>query len=264
MRFIQSFSTSGAVQEAVIENRLGKPYVAYIEDENIIDWNTKAPLPPEPIYSAMPLTFEIISGGTITWKRGGSAALPAFAAPARTIEYSINDGEWISITSDFAGVSFNINSGDIVKFRGNNSAYGSFMNKGNNLHVDGIFKIYGNLYSLNSSTGYTSLTSSTGDGALKQMFANNTGLTEVTDISFGNNNPSNMNGYCIQELFANCTNLNYVKTPLVYNYSAIGNIFSNWMSGVSETGTFVKHPNMTAWLTGANGIPDGWTVIDAS
>ena len=35
-----------------------------------------------------------------------------------------------------------------------------------------------------------------------------------------------------------------------------------WVAGVSSTGTFVKHPNMTSLSTGSGGIPSGWTVVD--
>lgn len=31
---------------------------------------------------------------------------------------------------------------------------------------------------------------------------------------------------------------------------------------VSSTGTFIKHPDMTSWTTGSNGIPSGWEVVD--
>ena len=37
-----------------------------------------------------------------------------------------------------------------------------------------------------------------------------------------------------------------------------------WVNGVSSTGTFVKHPNMTSLPTGVSGIPTGWTVQDVA
>jgi hypothetical protein len=36
----------------------------------------------------------------------------------------------------------------------------------------------------------------------------------------------------------------------------------SWLSGVSNTGVFVKAAEMNEWPTGVNGIPDGWTVQD--
>jgi hypothetical protein len=37
---------------------------------------------------------------------------------------------------------------------------------------------------------------------------------------------------------------------------------TNWVNGVSSSGTFVKHPDMNSLPTGTNGIPNGWTVQD--
>jgi hypothetical protein len=39
---------------------------------------------------------------------------------------------------------------------------------------------------------------------------------------------------------------------------------SNWVSGVSSTGTFVKNAAATWDVTGVNGIPSGWTVETAT
>lgn len=39
---------------------------------------------------------------------------------------------------------------------------------------------------------------------------------------------------------------------------------NNWVDGVSATGTFVKNSEATQDVTGANGIPTGWTVKTAS
>ena len=53
-RFIQSFSTSGDVQTAIDGGQLGKPYVAYLHDEERIDWNTMSPAGPEPEPEPLP------------------------------------------------------------------------------------------------------------------------------------------------------------------------------------------------------------------
>ena len=65
---------------------------------------------------------------------------------------------------------------------------------------------------------------------------------------------------CYFEMFKNCYNLNYIKC-LATDISAIG-CTEDWLDGVSSTGTFVKHPSAT-WPTGNDGIPSGWTVVDA-
>jgi hypothetical protein len=63
---------------------------------------------------------------------------------------------------------------------------------------------------------------------------------------------------CCQSMFRDCTKLNSI-TCLATDISAT-NCTSNWVNGVAASGTFTKHPDMTDWDTGINGIPDGWTI----
>ena len=58
-------------------------------------------------------------------------------------------------------------------------------------------------------------------------------------------------------MFISCASLNYIycmSTP-----STAQSALTNWTSGVSQTGIFVKKSG-TSWTVGANGIPSGWTV----
>ena len=94
--------------------------------------------------------------------------------------------------------------------------------------------------------------------------------------------------YCYAYMFKNCTSL--VKSPtlpaatldrssyyqMFYGCSALNevtclatdisasNCLTNWVKNVASTGTFSKASGMTDWTTGANGIPSGWTVEEAS
>ena len=103
-RFIQSFPTSEDIQTALDNKELGKPYVALSREEPSIDWNSK-----EIDYTGMPLTFEIISGGTIEFKGNN-----------KTIQYRLNGGEWADITSAKEGSIITVNQGDKVQFRAEN------------------------------------------------------------------------------------------------------------------------------------------------
>jgi len=67
---------------------------------------------------------------------------------------------------------------------------------------------------------------------------------------------------CYMDMFDGCTSLNYIKclaTDISASYCT-----DNWVVGVSSTGTFVKDASMTSWTTGDYGIPNNWTVQDAS
>ena len=67
---------------------------------------------------------------------------------------------------------------------------------------------------------------------------------------------------CYNAMFYGCTNLSSI-TCLATNISARSCTFS-WVSGVAASGTFTKAASMTSWTRGDNGIPYGWTVVDAS
>lgn len=283
-RFIQSFSTSGTEHEAIDAELLGKPYVAYIEDGRYIDWNTlwpTPPVPPEPVYSAMPLTFEILTGGTIVWKS-------TVTGLARTIEYSLNGGEWTTMVGDTAGTTVNVAAGDIVSFKGTNEGYSQVETFGTLRRVrfygsTCTFKLYGNILSLCYGDDFETHTAAKNTGGynyvgmfegtrvtdasnlilpntlyaddLKYLFVNCTLLTTAPTIDV-----DTTTNKCLQAMFSGCTNLNYIKCLVKHNTGT--NATTDWVLGVAATGTFVKDPN-TAWTSGTNGIPTGWTVQDA-
>ena len=68
---------------------------------------------------------------------------------------------------------------------------------------------------------------------------------------------------CYHYMFRGCTSLNYIKC-LATDISATS-CTSGWVGfGVPAGGTFIKAASMTSWTSGANGIPEGWNVEDAS
>lgn len=65
---------------------------------------------------------------------------------------------------------------------------------------------------------------------------------------------------CYYWMFYGCSNLSNVKCMATdINYSECT---YNWLYGVASQGTFVKAANMNDWPSGANGIPEGWTVLN--
>ena len=90
----------------------------------------------------------------------------------------------------------------------------------------------------------------------KSMFEGCSSLTNAPELP-----ATTLNFMCYSNMFRNCTKINYIKC-LATDISA-PSCTSNWVSGVASTGTFVKNPNMASWTEGTNGIPTGWTVIDA-
>ena len=91
----------------------------------------------------------------------------------------------------------------------------------------------------------------------QSMFKGCTSLTTAPELPATNTGRE----FCYKEMFWNCSSLNYIKC-LAEDISGYNE--SNWVYGVAATGTFVKNPKMTEWPTGSSGIPEGWTVINAS
>lgn len=93
-------------------------------------------------YSLDYLTFNVVSGGTIAWTALGSGY-------ARTIEYSINNGTWTSITSAATPATITVVAGDKVRFKGTNATYaGSKSNYSGFDSGTAVVNIEGNIMSL--------------------------------------------------------------------------------------------------------------------
>lgn len=67
--------------------------------------------------------------------------------------------------------------------------------------------------------------------------------------------------WCYNQMFRDCSTLNSV-TCLATNISAT-DCTSAWLQYVSSSGTFTKAASMSSWTSGANGIPNNWSVQNA-
>lgn len=65
---------------------------------------------------------------------------------------------------------------------------------------------------------------------------------------------------CYYGMFSDCESLTYIKC-LATDISA-NMCTADFHGDVPASGTFVKHPLMSSWTVGYNGIPTGWTVVD--
>ena len=109
------------------------------------------------------LTFKVLTDGTIGWKSFGSET-------AKTISYSINDGEWTSITAG-SDVTINVNAGDVVRFKGSNPTYAT--SKSNYSGFDGgtaTFNIEGNIMSLIYGDNFVGQTTMSGEYNFCSLF----------------------------------------------------------------------------------------------
>ena len=118
---------------------------------------------------------------------------------------------------------------------------------------------YYNMFSgCTSLTNAPELPSTTLDlGCYNSMFYGCTSLTNAPELP-----STTLIMDCYNSMFYGCTELNYIK--MLATDISDTRCLNNWVNGVSSTGTFVKHPNMTSLPTGVSGIPTGWTVQDVA
>ena len=93
------------------------------------------------------------------------------------------------------------------------------------------------------------------DACYYNMFYGCTSLVEAPQLL-----ATTLVSMCYSSMFYGCSKLNKI-TMLATNINAMNHLYL-WVSGVSSTGTFVKHPDMTSLPTGTSGVPSGWTVVD--
>ena len=95
-------------------------------------------------YTKEPLTFNILSAGTINWTASNTDI-------AKTIDYKLNGGEWVSITSNTgsSAPTITVNSGDKLQLRGNNAQYATgFLVYNSFGGSTASFEVEGNIMSL--------------------------------------------------------------------------------------------------------------------
>ena len=96
-----------------------------------------------------------------------------------------------------------------------------------------------------------------GNYHMGQMFSGCTSLTSSPSLKI---QTLGKQGY--YQLFYGCKNLNKIEM-LATDVSATG-CLSSWVNGVASVGIFIKSSTATWDITGVNGIPSGWTVLDDS
>ena len=198
-RFNSETDYANYVNSAYTEPWVSTTYVGGSTSSVTVTYNLKE--------LAEPLTFEIVSGGTLYWYNNGNTG------DTKTIEYKLNDGEWTSITSskdnDGSGTTIaTVVTGDIIKFRGNNdrycnqysSRYNCFKNTS-----DCYFYAYGNIMSLINYDNFKTNKKLTGDSAFAWLFYNTWIMSHPEKKLLLP--ATTLAPHCYEKMFAGCYNL---------------------------------------------------------
>ena len=131
----------------------------------------------EPDYNK-PLTFNIISAGTIYW-----AAYSYYGR--KTIQYKKNDDEWTSITSNTgtSAPSISVSAGDVIQFKGNNATYAGSTSYYNTFSGSTAkFEVEGNIMSLIDSENFATATTLVSSYTFYNLFSYCSGLTSAENL----------------------------------------------------------------------------------
>ena len=255
-RYINKYTNQSAIQDALDSGSLSKPYVAYNEGQQTLDYNSLSS------YAGEYFTVEALQSGYFYWNN------------ASNLYYSLNNGAWTALVE-----GIEVNTGDKIRLYGTNSAYNTFT-----FRPEYIYKVYGNIMSLLYGQNFigqtiieslstfrnlfsrvmpanlmdcsnlilpaTTLTS----GCYASMFNGCENITKAPTLP-----ATTLANQCYYTMFTNCTNLNYIKCLATSDVG--GSWMTDWLSGVASTGTFVKASGVS-WPVGTGGIPSGWTVVE--
>ena len=260
--------------------------------------NGREDAPRKPKY----FTIEATADGTTVYFRQSGYAVEG-GIDALTVEVSTDDGaSWQEVTAapaadDVPGaVLATLDAGGKALIRGRNEAYGYYSEGDDdviencNFWADKPCYVSGNIMSLVGGEDFAGVLevqpyafasmfsdydveldwswvlSREGDPLLlpattlaqycySSMFSGCTGLTEAPALP-----ATTLAQDCYSFMFSGCTGLTSVVC-LATDISASG-ATTAWLQNVAASGTFTKAAGVT-WPSGASGIPNGWTVVEA-
>lgn len=147
-------------------------------------------------YSDDYLTFRVLTTGTIGWK--------AYSGLTKSVEYSINDGQWTTWTSTSAGATISVSQGDVVRIKGSNTTYAT-----NNKTYSGFeggtatYDIEGNIMSLVNGDNFIGTSALTGTYNFCSIFKKSNAISAEHLIL----PTATLTSYCYRAMFSLATSL---------------------------------------------------------
>ena len=162
-----------------------------------------------------PLTFEIVTGGTLTWRYSGSGS-------TRTIKYRVNGGSWDTF---YNSTTLNVVAGDIVQFCKDGSGTVTFAYSEHKFGGTCTFKAKNNIMSLINAEDFATITQIPSyQYMFSNMFYQCTGLLDAYDLLLP---ATTLYGYCYNHMFRDCSSL--VRAPKKLPALTLAEYCYNWM-----------------------------------
>lgn len=161
MKYINSFANENAIQTALDNETLLKPYVAYNQATSGLSYNALD----KTDYSKKYFTLKALESGIFRWNTENS------------VEYSLNDGAWTTWTYTGYSGGISVSEGDEIRFRSvsNNYSYETIVATGN-------FEVYGNIMSLLYGDNFENQTSAKARRSFYRLFSENPKLIYANNL----------------------------------------------------------------------------------
>ena len=173
-----------------------EPWLSLTEENMEVNYNKPKLID----FSTEPLTFNILSAGTINWKASNTAV-------TKTIDYKLNDGGWTSITSNTgsSAPTITVNPGDKLQFKGNNEQYGPSTSAYNSFSGStALFEAEGNIMSLIYGDDFKNNSTISSTYAFAGLFKQCTKLVSAENLVLP---ATTLASDCYERMFQGCTSL---------------------------------------------------------
>ena len=289
MEYINTFNTTAEYNAAKSGDTYGRPHVSLVLDNNEIHYENHD-------YSQDYLTFVIKTSGTFeiypyeadnvyysldngeTWvdfSQGGTITVSAGDKLMWKGALSNGEGKYWDNEGVEPGVHFDA-QGNIMSL-----VYGDNFKGQTDLTGKALGSVFSE-FEVENAKNLILPATTLEESCYNYMFENCRSLTTAPELpatTLANNCYDSMFSYCTSLttapelpattlangcynfMFEGCSSLNYIKAMFTTTPST--SYTSNWVSGVSATGTFVKNASAQWNVSGGNGVPNGWTVETA-
>lgn len=231
-RYLRSFANHTAYTTYINGQDVLLPNVSYCKQQNEMHYN------PARDYSSEYLTFECLTGGTITIM----ASLSDVAG--KTVSYSTDNGvTWSTLTTSTTAQSFGtFGIGDKVLFKGTNNVY-SEQYEINYFGGTAQVKIYGNIMSLIYGDNFANQTSfpSNTNNNFDNLFSSYSNLIDAENLVLP---ATTLTSECYSGLFFFCSGL--TKAPKILPATTLASgCYSSMFSDCSDLITAPELPATT-------------------
>lgn len=204
-QFLHLFETENEFKPVYKGDDYKEPWVSYTVQAETVNYNKSE----EEKLLSTPFMIEALESGNIAW-----------ALNNKTIEYSKNEGEWLTMDS---GTSISVEQGDTVRFKGTNASYCA-----NTISSTAQFNVKGNIMSLIYGNDFIE-EKSLGQYVFQRLFKGCTTVISAENLKLP---ATSFATRCYDSMFFGCTGL--IAAPELPSLNLSSSCYENMFNGCTN------------------------------